>query len=95
LPAPTFPSAVTWGTARLRRRGVDTRLSILEILGITTMTGSDFGLMVVRPIFVAAIICAYPNGISATLASHPHVLPGVALLSLPLMLLFLSSKRAG
>jgi len=59
------------------------------------MTKSDFSLMVVRPIFVAALLCAYPTGRAVTLPSLPHFLLGASLLTLPLVLWYLSSKRAG
>jgi hypothetical protein len=58
------------------------------------MTKADFGLMVVRPIIVAALICAYPDGRAATWQNLPHYLLGVLLLALPMALMFLSSKRA-
>ena len=59
------------------------------------MTKSDFGLMVVRPILIAALLCAYPAGRAVTMPNLQHILLGVALLSLPMVLWFLSSKRAG
>jgi hypothetical protein len=59
------------------------------------MTKSDFGLMVVRPIFVAALLCAYPARHAVAMPNLQHFLLGVALLSLPLVLWFLSSNRAG
>jgi hypothetical protein len=59
------------------------------------MTKSDFGLWIVRPIFVAALICSYPDGRAATWGNLPHYLLSVAFLTLPLALMFLSGKRAG
>jgi hypothetical protein len=57
------------------------------------MTKSDFGLWIVRPIFVAALICSYPEGRAATWGNVPHYLLSVAFLTLPLALMFLSGKR--
>jgi hypothetical protein len=57
------------------------------------MTKADFGLMVVRPIIVAALICAYPDGHAATWQNLPHYVLAVLLLTIPMALMFLASKR--
>jgi hypothetical protein len=57
------------------------------------MTNADFGLMVVRPIFVAALICSYPDGHATTWGSLPHYILAAVLLMLSLALMFLSKKR--
>lgn len=58
------------------------------------MTKADFGLMVVRPIIVAALICAYSEVHAAAWENIQRYLLAFLCLSIPMALLFLSSKRS-
>jgi hypothetical protein len=61
--------------------------------GTTAMTKSDFCLMVLRPIFVLALICALPAGHTVTPPDLWHLLLGACLLSVPLVLWHFSSTH--
>ena len=59
------------------------------------MTKVDFSFLVLKPILVAAIICARPNALFAAFGAIPHYLAGFSMLAVPLVLLLLSRKRVG
>jgi hypothetical protein len=59
------------------------------------MTKVDFSFPALKPILVAAIIFARPDGLSASLGTIQHYVLGVSMLGVPFVLLLLSSKRAG